>query len=411
MIRKPMRVLMIAPQPFFSPRGTPFSVLNRCRALAALGHHVDLVTYHLGEDVAVPNLRILRAPKIPGISSVKIGPSAAKLPLDAAVFARTLIELTRRRYDVIHTHEEAGVFGWWLHRLARAPHLYDMHSDLAQQLTNFGFSDRHPLVRFAGVVERRVLRSARATIVICSDLEHRAAAYAPGLDPVLIENAPLDPPLQPGAADAWRRRWLPGDDPLVLYAGTLEPYQGVPLLLEAAAKVDPVDGRNPRLAIVGGRPDQVETLRVHTESLGIAERVHFLGQRPHAEMPACFAAADVLVSPRSSGTNTPLKIYSYLRSGRPIVATRLYTHTQVLDDDISILVEPTAEGLASGIMRALTDTGLAARLSEAARRRAEDRYSTEAFLRLTAAAYARVGAPPLSEPGLAAAVSALQDGN
>jgi len=403
---------MIAPQPFFSPRGTPFSVLNRCRALAALGHEVDLVTYHLGEDVDVPNLRILRAPRIPGVTSVKIGPSAAKVPLDAAVFARTLLQLARRRYDVIHTHEEAGVFGWWLHRLARAQHLYDMHSDLAQQLTNFGFGDRHPLVRFAKVIERRVLRSAAATIVICSDLQERAAAYAPGLSSVMIENAPLDPPLRPGAADEWRRRFVPGGDPLVLYAGTLEPYQGVPLLVDAAAALAPLDdGRMPRVAIVGGRQDQIAELGARTRALGIEERVTFLGSRPPAEMPACFAAADVLVSPRSSGTNTPLKIYSYLRSGRPIVATRLYTHTQVLDDEVAVLVEPTAAGLSAGIQRVLTDGNLAVRLADAARRRAQDRYSAEAFVRLTAEVYSRVGGPPLTEVGLAAAVGALQDGN
>ena len=57
----------------------------------------------------------------------------------------------------------------------------------------------------------------------------------------------------------------------------------------------------------------------------------FAGERPADEIPAYLLAADVLVSPRSRGTNTPLKIYQYLRSGKPIVATRLLTHTQVLE--------------------------------------------------------------------------------
>ena len=51
---------MIAPQPFFEPRGTPFSVLGRLRALSELGHEVDLVTYHVGRDVPVANVRIIR---------------------------------------------------------------------------------------------------------------------------------------------------------------------------------------------------------------------------------------------------------------------------------------------------------------------------------------------------------------
>ncbi len=65
---------------------------------------------------------------------------------------------------------------------------------------------------------------------------------------------------------------------------------------------------------------------------GLADAVIFTGQRPAEEIPRYLDAATVLVSPRASGTNTPLKIYQYLRSGRPIVATRLRTHTQVLND-------------------------------------------------------------------------------
>ena len=62
-----MRILMVSPHPTYSPRGTPISVLNRCRALCALGHEIDLVTYGIGADVAVDGLRWLRAP-VPGIA-------------------------------------------------------------------------------------------------------------------------------------------------------------------------------------------------------------------------------------------------------------------------------------------------------------------------------------------------------
>jgi len=51
-----MKILMIAPQPFFEPRGTPFSVLGRLKAFSELGHEVDLVTYHVGQDVVIPKV-------------------------------------------------------------------------------------------------------------------------------------------------------------------------------------------------------------------------------------------------------------------------------------------------------------------------------------------------------------------
>src|ERR1041385_3764027 len=83
-----MRILMVAPQPFFRPRGTPFSVLHRIRALVRLGHLVDLVTYPLGESPVLEGLRILRSSALPGVRDVPVGPSLAKLALDGPLFMR-----------------------------------------------------------------------------------------------------------------------------------------------------------------------------------------------------------------------------------------------------------------------------------------------------------------------------------
>ena len=80
MVFLPMRILMIAPEPFFEPRGTPFSEYHRIRALLELGHTVDLVTYPFGRDVAMPGLRVFRCARPPFIRNVRIGPSPAKIP-------------------------------------------------------------------------------------------------------------------------------------------------------------------------------------------------------------------------------------------------------------------------------------------------------------------------------------------
>ncbi len=70
-----MHILMIAPEPFFEPRGTPFCEFHRIRALTSLGHTVDLVTYPFGRDVTMPGLRIFRCLRPPFIKHIKIGPS------------------------------------------------------------------------------------------------------------------------------------------------------------------------------------------------------------------------------------------------------------------------------------------------------------------------------------------------
>src|SRR5204862_2046485 len=103
-----MHILMIAPEPFFEPRGTPFSEYHRIRALLDLGHTVDLVTYPFGKDVQLPGLRIFRAARPPFVTRVKIGPSASKLFLDLTLAATAIAQARRERYDAVHSHEEGA---------------------------------------------------------------------------------------------------------------------------------------------------------------------------------------------------------------------------------------------------------------------------------------------------------------
>jgi glycosyltransferase involved in cell wall biosynthesis len=138
-----------------------------------------------------------------------------------------------------------------------------------------------------------------------------------------------------------------------------------------------------RLVLAGGRADQVARARAQARVAGIDEVTIFAGERPASEIPAYLLASDLLVSPRSRGTNTPLKIYQYLRSGKAIVATRLLTHTQVLSDDTAILTGVTPQEYAAGILAGLTDTARAAAIGRRARELAETKYSYDAYLERT----------------------------
>ena len=138
-----------------------------------------------------------------------------------------------------------------------------------------------------------------------------------------------------------------------------------------------------RLVLVGGDAGQIDAARERVRVLGLDASVTFAGQQPAEEIPAYLDGATVLVSPRSTGTNTPLKIYQYLRSGRPIVATRLRTHTQVLSDDTAFLADPTPDAFAAAIVDALTHPDRAAEVGARARALADAKYSDEAFIART----------------------------
>src|SRR5689334_13504738 len=197
-----MRILMIAPEPFFEPRGTPFSEYHRIKALTALGHQVDLVTYPFGKDVAIPGMRVFRSLRPPFVRGVKIGPSLAKIPLDALLTLTAIRRALSGRYDAIHSHEEGGVIGAALAMLLRVPHLYDMHSSLPQQLTNFAFSRSQLIRRVFLAIERFMIRRSRVVIVICPSLEDAVRAIEPRARTVLIENAPGSAEEVATAADA-----------------------------------------------------------------------------------------------------------------------------------------------------------------------------------------------------------------
>ena len=379
-----MKILMIAPEPFFEPRGTPFSEYHRIRALLELGHTVDLVTYPFGKDVALPGLRLFRCLRPPFVHDVRIGPSWAKVPLDFAIALTTIRRAASERYDAVHSHEEGSFIGIVLAGLLGIPHLYDMHSSLPQQLGNFAFSTSRLLTGAFSWMERLVIRRSKVVIVICPQLEETVRAIDRDVPTVLIENAPGsgDTPREGSGARVRSDLGLAADSPVVLYTGTFEAYQGLDLLF-AAARVVLAARPDARFVLAGGRPEQIDRAKEQAREQGVADSVVFAGQRPAEEIPEYLDAADVLVSPRSHGTNTPLKIYQYLRSGRPIVATRLLTHTQVLDDEVSFLTAATPEGFAAGILTALSDRARAQEVGERARRLAETKYSYEAYLNRT----------------------------
>lgn len=373
---------MIAPEPFLESRGTPLSVFHRCKVLGEQGHEIDLVTYHVGSDPELRNTTLKRIPNLPFINNLPIGPSLVKIFLDVFVLltALYLILGNRTQYDVVHAHEEAALMGVLLSRVTGLSFVYDMHSSMPQQLENFDFTSSLIVSRLFEWIERLCVRKADMIIVICQHLKRTVTQIDPAANVHLIENTPLaaeEDEDVPTAAKV-RRQFEIGDRPTVVYTGTFEEYQGIDMVVKSAATVsERVDEF--QYVLVGGEPQQIEAMQQLAREVGVEEFIQFTGRRPLKEMPAFREIANVLISPRVSGTNTPLKIYSYLKSGTPIVATDLYSHTQVLSSGVAELVEPTPNAFGEGIARLLEDPDRGRRLAENASRLAETEYSQDVF--------------------------------
>lgn len=378
-----MKILLIAPQPFFEKRGTPLAVFQLLKALTDLGHIVDLVTYHLGEDIAVSGVSHYRTMSLPFIKRVKKGQSAAKAFLDLFIFLKAVRLLSKNRYDCIHAVEEAAIIGVFLKKIFHVPLIYDMDSSIPEQLkdSDSRIWTNSIMVNTASSLEKLTINHSDIVLAVCQALRDRVNKISPDKRVVVLEDIPNVEPFNPDMkkrVEQLRNELDLEGKMVVLYTGTFETYQGIDLLLKAIPGIIK-EFPNARFIMVGGEPGQVREKSQEASELGIKKDVVILGKRPLEEMPLFMEMADILVSPRNKGTNTPMKIYTYLQSGKPIVATRLLTHTQVLTDEVSLLVEPEALAFAKGTIALLKDKDMREKLGGAGKRLVEECYSYNSF--------------------------------
>jgi glycosyltransferase involved in cell wall biosynthesis len=370
-----MKILLLAPQPFFVDRGTPIAVRAVAESLAAAGHAVDLVTFHGGRDVEMPGVRHVRAAKPPLVRDVPVGLSWQKMLCSLALFATAFRLLRRERHDCIHAVEDSVFLALVLRLMGRRPLVYDMDSIMSEQIIE-KWPRLRPVGRAMRGMEKLAMRASDLILCVCPALAERAAEDAPATPRQVLH----DFPLWDDAATAPRIR-EPADGRIVaLYVGNLQHYQGVGLLRRASEMLPPDSAID--IVVVGGLP---EDARQSGDS-----RLRFLGPMPLDCLPGLLVQADVLVSPRLHGVNTPMKVYSYMMAGRPILATAILSHTQVLDDDCALLVQPNAEAIVQGLLALERDPALRQRLGAAAREKVETRYSKARFEEILHGAYARL---------------------
>jgi glycosyltransferase involved in cell wall biosynthesis len=380
------RVLIVSPQPFYEDRGTPIAVSQLAAALIALGYDVDLLSYPIGVPVHLPGLELLTGHNPFGFLHVRIGFSLRKLVLDAGLLGPLLSLLRSRSYDAVHVLEEMAWPVVFLCRRRGIPVVYDMQSSLPDQLRSHRVFRPHWVRRILHRCEDWVLRRADAIICAAGLLAHvksrvpDATAYEwkwPGHTPGSPDSG----------ADLRARLGIGPGRRIVLYAGTFEPYQGIDLLLgalERAAEEFPgIVG-----VLIGATPERDMSDDPQAARLAAAGLLHILPRQPREVIAEYLAIADVLVSPRAYGDNVPLKIFDYVMSGRPIVATDIAAHGCILDGQTARLVGRSPEAIAEGIVALLRDPEQGARLAAAAMKKASAAPGKQAYIDLVESLYA-----------------------
>ena len=372
-----LNILILAPQPFYQERGTPIAVKLLAQTLVEQGHDVHLLVFAEGEKISLSGVTIHRHVTLPGISGIKPGLSLKKLLCDFFLFMKCIQLVRKQNFQLIHAVEESVFMARVIQTVFKIPYVYDMDSCMSVQLMD-KFPSLGIVRRLMEWMEKVAIKGSHGVLPVCEALENIVKKHAPDKLVVRLEDISL---LESGTEGEEDLRGELGIDGIILmYVGNLEQYQGIGLLLEAFKQA--VSSKNNMyLVLIGGNKKDIQLYTAQSGQLGIAAKVFFCGGRPVNQLGYYLKQADILVSPRIQGNNTPMKIYSYLDSGRVVLATNLPTHTQVMDEEIACLVEPDPAKMAQGMITLAEDTSLRETLARNAQQRVQEEYSFPAFKR------------------------------
>ena len=337
------------------------SILREQRALGWDTHHVTTPRHYGGSgapEETADGWTFHRTPFTPGLLS-KL-PAAGPYFDEMRATAARLDELvTRLQPDVLHAHSPVlnALPALSVGRRRGIPVVYEMRASWEDAAVDHGSTREGSLrYRLSRGLESYALKRVDAITTICEGL--RGDIMSRGIDAsriTVIPNAVDVTSFAYGApADAALRGRLGLDGATVLgFAGSFYGYEGLDLLLEAAARLAPARPEL-RVLLVGGGP-QEEALKAQAQQLGIAERVIFTGRVPHAEVQRYYELIDVLAYPRQSmrltELVTPLKPLEAMAQGRMFVASDVGGHRELIRDGDTGVLFPAgkAQALAQAV--------------------------------------------------------------
>ncbi|MBI5522654.1 MAG: glycosyltransferase [Desulfarculus sp.] len=375
-----MKILGIAPTPFFADRGCHMRILGEIQALQRRGHEVLLLTYHLGRDIeGVPSLR---TKKVAWYDKLEAGPALGKFYLDLLLLRKTVTAIKDFRPDVIHGHLHEGAFLGILARYftgTKAPVVFDVQGSLTGELDSYGWLDKvsfvRPLFRLVeNFINRRSHQLVGSNVAVSEFLVKEMNLPAEKVS-TIIDGVHMGFFDGSGRGDLKAHLGIPEDRPVVLYTGALLASKGVNNFFEA---IPHVLAEQPKaFFLVVGYP--VEESQALVAKLGVSEHCLFVGQVDYFELPDYLKIGDVAVDPKEEVAGEASgKIINYMGGGLAVACFDGANNRRFLGDTGAFAPTPDAKGLAQAILSLLADPVACRQKGEAARRRVEQEFSWEA---------------------------------
>jgi len=364
-----LRVLMIAPTPYFSDRGCHVRIYEEARNLTKRGHEVRIATYHLGRDM--PGVTVVRTPVVPWYKKLEAGPSWHKPYLDILLLAQAYRTALSFRPHLIHAHlHEGAMIGYLLKKLLRIPLLFDYQGSLSGESLNHGFfKESSPLQRSFQRLEHFI--NDRADAIVTSSGEGRQElirewGIAPQIVSSLIDGVDTDVFMPFSRAQSRRELGIAEGARVIVYLGLLNRYQGLDLLLEA---LQLVRHKVPQAhCLLMGYPDQ--EYRQKASSMGLTDMITFTGRVPYDRAPAYLCAGDLAVSPKLARTEANGKLFNYMACALPTVAFESEVNREILGETGIYADYGNSTSLAEHVVLTFQDEDVMRRLGRESRVRA-----------------------------------------
>jgi glycosyltransferase involved in cell wall biosynthesis len=366
-----MKILVIAPTPFFADRGTHIRILEEALALERRGHSITITTYHIGADLPhdiKTNIDIRRIRRLLfWYKKLEAGPDWQKIILDILLIKKVFFLARTQRPDVIHAHLHEGVaIGWVVQKLLfwRDIKLVgDFHGSLTKEMVSHDYLGSGLLKKVFQWVERWI--DNMGDVAVTSSWENTQEIS------ILRKDKPTETLLDGVNAvwyqdllsqlDARKQFNLPSDKVIVTYTGALIPNKGIQYFLES---IPLILHKNSNVHfVIAGFP--LDLIQPFFEGKNVASAVTFISPLPYFDLPKLLRASDIGVDPKDvSVRQASGKTLQYMGAGLPVACFDTHNNREYLGTQHSMAKELSAQGLADVITDLITDTEKRKRLGE-----------------------------------------------
>ena len=349
-----MKIIYIANARIPTERAHGIQIMKMCEAFADAGADVELVLPRRFNFIKSDpfeyygikkNFKTTKLPSLDLVKFGKIGFLIQSLSFACAAFWYVLL----KKADVIYSRDELPLF---FLSFFKKNIIWETHT-----------AKKNFLVK-------RALDKCKAVIAITRGLkDFYAKEYDFNLNKVWTAPDGVDiGKFKIGGEKAEIRKELelPQNKKIALYTGHLYLWKGADTLIESAKFL----GENILICLTGGT--DADILKVKKQISG-NKNIIIAGNKPHLEIPYWQKSADVLVLPNTAKEDiskyytSPMKLFEYMASGTPIIASDLPSIREILNESNAVLVEPdNPEALADGIEKILNGKELADKISKRA---------------------------------------------